>query len=72
LAFSVERYCTDDSASQKDSVRVAQANLADVNERIAALERVRDRLATLIEACPGHGRAADCPILQTLGGDERD
>jgi MerR family regulatory protein len=28
--------------------------------------RVRDGLATLIAACPGHGRAADCPILRAL------
>ncbi len=46
--------------------RSAQAKLADVQGRIAALERVRDGLANLIEACPGHGRAADCPILRAL------
>jgi Cu(I)-responsive transcriptional regulator len=49
--------------------KTAQAKLADVEERIAALTRVRDGLATLIDACPGHGRAADCPILNALGGD---
>lgn len=27
-------------------------------------------LATLIDACPGHGRAADCPILRALGGED--
>jgi MerR family copper efflux transcriptional regulator len=41
-----------------------------VEARIAALERMRTGLAKLIEACPGHGRAADCPILQALGGEE--
>ena len=49
--------------------RVAQQKLADVKGRIAALERVRSGLATLIAACPGHGRAADCPILNALGGE---
>ena len=49
--------------------RSAQAKLADVQGRIAALERVRDGLANLIEACPGHGRAADCPILRALTED---
>jgi MerR family transcriptional regulator, copper efflux regulator len=29
-------------------------------------ERVREGLETLIAACPGHGRAADCPILRAL------
>ena len=60
-------------SAQRDVARVkrtAQAKLADVNERIASLERVRDGLTRLIDACPGHGRAADCPILQALGAEE--
>jgi DNA-binding transcriptional MerR regulator len=50
--------------------RAAQTKLADVEERIASLERVRKGLASLIAACPGHGRAADCPILKALGEEE--
>ena len=50
--------------------RTAQAKLADVEERIAALERIRKGLSDLIAACPGHGRAADCPILKALGDEE--
>ena len=50
--------------------RAAQRKLADVEARIADLERVRRGLTTLIAACPGHGRAADCPILQALGGGD--
>ena len=56
-------------SAQRDVGRVkrsAQAKLLDVEARMAALQRVRDGLAKLIEACPGHGRAADCPILQAL------
>ena len=56
-------------SAQRDVGRVkrsAQAKLRDVETRIADLVRVRDGLATLIDACPGHGRAADCPILQAL------
>jgi DNA-binding transcriptional MerR regulator len=58
-------------SGQRDVARVkrsAQAKLLDVKTRIANLERVRDGLATLIAACPGHGRAADCPILGALTG----
>jgi DNA-binding transcriptional MerR regulator len=51
--------------------RVAQGKLDDVADRIRALERIRDGLKTLIEACPGHGQAADCPILKALGEDTR-
>ena len=50
--------------------RAAQEKLHDVEQRIAALERVRAGLSTLIVACPGHGPAADCPILNALGGAE--
>ena len=56
-------------SAQRDVGRVkrsAQTKLLDVEARIAALERVRDGLAKLIAACPGHGRAAGCPILQAL------
>lgn len=60
-------------SAQRDVGRVkrsAQAKLKDVKLRIAVLERVRDGLATLIDACPGHGRAAACPILRTLNDEE--
>ena len=50
--------------------RSAQEKLADVQARIAALEKVRDGLSSLIAACPGHGRAEDCPILKALGGED--
>jgi MerR family copper efflux transcriptional regulator len=63
LALSVRR----DVARVK---RSAQTKLLDVRARIAALERVRDGLASLIAGCPGHGQAADCPILRALTGEE--
>ena len=60
-------------SAKRDVARVkrsAQAKLEDVDNKIAALQRIREGLATLVAACPGHGRAADCPILQALGGEE--
>jgi MerR family copper efflux transcriptional regulator len=57
-------------SKQRDVARVkraAEKKLAEVEERLAALTRVRDGLATLVATCPGHGRAADCPILRALG-----
>jgi MerR family transcriptional regulator, copper efflux regulator len=59
-------------SAQRDVARVkrsAQAKLTDVGRRIAELERVRAALSKLIAACPGHGRAADCPILKALGAE---
>jgi DNA-binding transcriptional MerR regulator len=57
---------------QRDVARVkraAEKKLADVEARIAALERVRDGLGKLVAACPGHGLARNCPILKALGED---
>jgi MerR family copper efflux transcriptional regulator len=47
--------------------RTAQSKLDDIDRRIAELQRVRAGLGQLIEACPGHGRAEACPILNALG-----
>lgn len=49
--------------------RSAQAKLVNIDRRIADLRRVRTGLAKLVEQCPGHGRAADCPILRALGNE---
>jgi Cu(I)-responsive transcriptional regulator len=59
-------------SAKRDVARVkrsAQSKLDDVDKKIAALQKIREGLATLVAACPGHGRAADCPILQALGGE---
>jgi DNA-binding transcriptional MerR regulator len=48
----------------------ATAHLTDVERRVEELVRVRDSLRKLVDACPGHGRAEDCPILNALAGDE--
>lgn len=44
----------------------AQRKVEEISERIAELERVRAGLMELISACPGHGRAEACPILDAL------
>lgn len=49
--------------------RRAEARLSDVERRIEELSRVRDSLRGLVRACPGHGRAEDCPILNALAED---
>jgi len=50
--------------------RAAQRKLADIEQRLAELERIRSGLQTLIAACPGHGRAEACPILNALTQEE--
>lgn len=50
--------------------RAASTRLADVERRIEELTRIRESLRRLIAACPGHGRAESCPILNALQQDE--
>jgi MerR family copper efflux transcriptional regulator len=48
----------------------AESKLSDIEQRIAELQRIRKGLRTLIAACPGHGRAEACPILNALNEEE--
>ena len=64
LALSAHR--DDDMAAMKV---VATAKLADVQAKIAELDRIRDGLETLIASCPGHGALDRCPILNALVED---
>jgi MerR family copper efflux transcriptional regulator len=60
-------------SGQRDVARIkrsAETKLAEVNKRIAALVRVQGALSELIAKCPGHGRAAECPILNALGAED--
>ncbi len=45
---------------------LAETRLRDLDRRLTELQQIRAGLCELIDACPGHGRAADCPILKAL------
>jgi len=74
LGFSLEDIRTLLTLSEEHSVarvkQTAQAKLVDIEARINELERIRTGLRTLITACPGHGRAELCPILNALTQEE--
>ncbi|WP_372013588.1 heavy metal-responsive transcriptional regulator [Pseudoxanthomonas sp. 10H] len=54
------------------SVRAAaQEKLTLIGQRIVELQRVRDALRVLVDACPGHGGLDECPIMSALSGAER-
>jgi len=61
LALSADRHGGVEGVRER-----AAARLQAIDERIAELQRVRDGLAELVEACPGHGAPEDCPILKAL------
>ena len=74
LGFSLEDIAELLSLGERSDVAsiraVAARKQAQVDARIAELERVRDGLHTLVAACPGHGRAEACPILNALSGED--
>ena len=47
----------------------ASEKLAAVEAKLAELTRIRIALQTLVDACPGHGALATCPILNALTGE---
>lgn len=46
--------------------RLAEHKIADIEEKMADLGRMKAGLEALTERCPGHGPTAECPILSTL------
>jgi MerR family copper efflux transcriptional regulator len=70
LGFSLDEIADLLALSGKRNVaavkRSAQQKLAEVEQKIAELNRIRDALSQLVTACPGHGRPERCPILAAL------
>ena len=54
-----------DMAHVKDK---AEERLGQVETKIRELQKMRRGLKTLIEACPGHGKLHQCPIIEALSG----
>ena len=70
LADIRELLSLSDERSVAKVKRAAEAKLADVEQRLAELERIRGGLRSLVAACPGHGRAEACPILNALNEED--
>ncbi|PWJ21739.1 Cu(I)-responsive transcriptional regulator [Jannaschia seohaensis] len=74
LGFPIEQCRTllalwDDEARSSAEVKaIAEAQLGEIDARIADLREMRETLAHLIGACAGDQRP-DCPILESLGGE---
>jgi MerR family transcriptional regulator, copper efflux regulator len=65
LALSSRR--EDDMAGLKST---ATEKLADVERKLAELERIRDGLKALVASCPGHGALETCQILAALAEED--
>jgi MerR family mercuric resistance operon transcriptional regulator len=57
----------DPNTTCADVKKRAEAKLADVEEKILALQRIRKALGHLVGLCRGRGPTGECPILEALG-----
>lgn len=49
---------------------IVQHRLVTIDSRMAELQRVRDGLTQLVEACPGRGAPEQCPLLRALSDED--
>ncbi len=51
---------------------LTEQKIAEIDFKIADLQRMRSALAQQAEHCPGHGSVENCPILASLADPEGD
>ena len=56
-------------ATAADIKELAEAKLAELEERIRALQRMRRALKKAVSACPGKGPTEGCSILRSLADE---
>ena len=76
FGFSIEdcrellRLYQNDHRESADVKRLAIERLADLEEKAREIERLRETLTELVEACAGDD-GPDCPIISKLAGDDQ-
>lgn len=50
----------------------AETKIADIEDKLVSLRRMKKALVKLTESCRGDGSADDCPILEALDPKERN
>ena len=60
----------DPTSTCEDVRKRARGKVADIEERIASLERMKAALVRLGRKCRGKGPTSECPILEELDRDE--
>ncbi len=64
--LSIER---EPDAGAADVKALAEEKLADLEDKIRALQRMKKALRKVAESCPGRGPTSDCSILRSLTED---
>ena len=67
--LSIEREPT---TTAGDIKRLAEEKLADLDDKIRSLQRMKRALRKVAESCPGSGPTSDCSILLSLTDDGRN
>ena len=62
----------DPEKSCADVRNLAKAKIADVDEKIADLGRIKSALGKLAKACKGRGPTSECPILDSIEREQSD
>lgn len=57
-------------ASRAEMRLRAEAKIADIRNKIQSLESIEKSLRRLAKACGGCGPVAECPILESLDGED--
>lgn len=65
-------FCRHEAVDCAEVRQRAEAKIADIEGRMAALARMRDALGTLVVACRERGHVGECPILETLTEKNRE
>ena len=60
----------DPEATCSDVKARAEAKIAEVEEKIRSLKRIRNALAKISSSCRGKGPTSECPIMEALGESE--
>jgi len=58
------------NAKSADVRRRAEAKIADIDAKIRSLDSMKATLRRLTKVCSGCGPIAECPILESLDGEE--
>ena len=54
------------TARAGDIKKLAEEKLADLEDKIYSLQRMKRALRKVVESCPGRGPISDCSILRSL------
>ena len=61
----------DSTATCEDVRSRAEAKIFDIEQKICALQRMKQALTDLMAACSGNAPVCECPILQALEDKEQ-